>query len=271
MEPTITAFFHLDGTTVRDRIVGVGGTGIVVERGGYAVKIPRISRDVEMDGESAMFTRLTPEIGDYDERPDHIRSMENERAVYERLGDHPGIIQCFHPSSTKHSIQMPLMQNGDLRKYMAEHIPTKQTKLCWFLEMARAIEHAHDRRVLIVDLRLENVLLDDELAVKLSDFQESTLMNPEWDLRGTDELGYSVLTDIGQFGAVMYEIVTRKHCKFDVLQNWKEFGDVATWPRRESLPSTDKIWLGNIIEKCWTQGFKSAKDLVGELEMESLE
>ncbi|KAI9375233.1 hypothetical protein BJX61DRAFT_531752 [Aspergillus egyptiacus] len=28
----------------------------------------------------------------------------------------------------------------------------------------------------------------------------------------------------------------------------------ATWPRRETLPSTKDVWLGDIIGKCWTLG-----------------
>jgi len=39
-----------------------------------------------------------------------------------------------------------------------------------------------------------------------------------------------------------------------------------TWLRRDTLPSTSDIWLGHIIEKCWTQELKSANDLAAELE-----
>lgn len=42
-------------------------------------------------------------------------------------------------------------------------------------------------------------------------------MPPDWDLDGDDDDGYSILTDLGQFGTVMFEIVTGQCCKFDLI------------------------------------------------------
>ncbi|KAF7511161.1 hypothetical protein GJ744_005058 [Endocarpon pusillum] len=258
-------FLHLDGTKVVERIIGIGGTGIVVQQGQYALKIPRISRDTESDGVLVTNRRLTPEEGDYDERPDLIRSIEDEKAIYRRLGDHHGIVRCYNSSSIHHSIQMALMNKGDLRHYLAETRPGKRMQLSWLAEMAHTMAYIHNRRVIIADIRLDNLLLDDDLAVKFADFGESTLMPRDWNLDGSDDLGYSILTDIGQFGAVMFEIVTGQSCKFDIMQDWKEVGDLSMWPRRDSLPSTNDVWLGWIVEKCWTRGFRSANDLAAEL------
>lgn len=69
---------------------------------------------------------------------------------------------------------------------------------------------------------------------------------------------------------MIFEIVTGQSCKFDIFQDWKEVGDSTTWPRRDSLPSTSEIWLGHIIEECWTQGYRSAKDLAAELDKEGV-
>jgi serine/threonine protein kinase len=261
-------FLYLDGTKVVERIIGIGGTGIVIQQGQYALKIPRISRDIGGDGALVTNRRLTPEEGDYDERPDLIRSIEDEKAIYRRLGDHPGIVRCYNPSSTHHSIQMVLMKNGDLQHYLAETRPGKKTQLSWLTEMAHTMAHIHNRRVIVADIRLDNLLLDNDLAVKFADFGESTLMPLDWSLDGSDDLGCSILTDIGQFGAVIFEIVTGQSCKFDIMQDWKEVEDLPTWPRRDSLPSTSDVWLGHIIEKCWTQGFRSANDLAAELNKE---
>jgi serine/threonine protein kinase len=177
-------------------------------------------------------------------------------------------VRCYNLSSTDHSIQMDLMKHGDLRHYLSELKirPEKQTQLSWLTGMAQSLAYIHNRRVIVADIRLDNLLLDDQLAINFSDFGESTLMPLDWDLDGDDDDGYSILTDIGQFGAVMFEIVTGQNCKFDLMQDWKEVGDSMTWPRRDTLPSTSHIWLGHIIEKCWTQGFRSANDLAAELE-----
>lgn len=268
MGSVIAEYLHLDGTRVEDNIIGVGGTGIVIQQGEYAIKIPRVSRVIEVDGAPVIQGRLTPEDGDHDVRTDLVKSLENEKAIYRRLGDHHGIVRCYNPSSAHHSIRMARMANGDLRHYLAERRPERRQQLSWLREMANTIAYVHSRCVIIADVRLDNFLLDDNFSVKLFDFSESTLMPVGWNLEGTDDLGFSILTDIGQFGAVMFEIVTGQQCSFDIMQDWKEVGDESTWPRRSSLPSTSDIWLGHIIEKCWTQKFISAKDLAGELETE---
>lgn len=253
-----------------ERVIGIGGTGIVIERRQYALKIPRILRPIEVDGVPVATGRLTPEEGNYDERPDLIRSIQDEKAIYRRLGDHPGIVRCFNLSSSDASIQMDLMKNGDLRHYLAETWPEKSTQLSWLASVAHTMSYIHGHRIIIADIRLDNLLLTDDLCVKFSDFGESAMMPLDWDLNGSDDLGFSIMTDIGQFGAVMFEIVTGQTCKFDLAQGRREPGDLYTWPRQDSFPSTINTWLGHIIEKCWTQEITSAKDLATELDKEKV-
>ncbi|EXJ78092.1 hypothetical protein A1O3_09253 [Capronia epimyces CBS 606.96] len=103
----------------------------------------------------------------------------------------------------------------------------------------------------------------------------------DWDLNGCDNDGYSVMTDLGQFGAVMFEMVTGQRCRFDLLHDWKgtvevtstsewkgveELPSTSEWKTVEELPSRNEVWLGHIMEKCWNQGFQSAKALATELE-----
>lgn len=258
---------HLDGTAVTEKVIGQGGTGIVVEQGQYALKLPRISRPTKIDGVPVEVGSLTPKEGDYDERPPLIELIQTEKAIYKRLGDHYGIVRCYNLSSTDISIQMDLMKY-DLRHYLEENRPDRKIQLSWLTTIAHTIAYIHEHRILIADIRLDNLLLDATWAVKFCDFSESTLMPLDWDLSGTDDLGFSVLTDIGQFGAVMYEIITGLKCRFDLRQEWNGSENLYVCPGRDSLPSTKDIWLGHLIEKCWTQSFQSAKELAIELDRE---
>lgn len=262
-----SVLLHLDGTRVTERVIGQGGTGIIIQQGQYALKLPRISRHTKIDGVAVEVGRLTPEEGNYDERAPLIESIEVEKAIYKRLGDHGGIVHCHNLESTGVSIQMDLM-NGDLRHYLAQNRPERKTQLSWLTKMAHTMAYIHQNRIIIADIRLDNLLLDDDLTVKFCDFGESTLMPLDWDLDGTDDLGFSVLTDIGQFAAVMYEVITGLKCKFDLSLDRKEPDNLYVCPRRDRLPSTDSIWLGHVIDKCWTQAFTSAKELAAELDQE---
>jgi hypothetical protein len=68
----------------------------------------------------------------------------------------------------------------------------------------------------------------------------------------------------------MYEIITGRRCSFDLTQDRKELENLYTCPRRDSLPSTKNIWLGHVIEKCWTQAFESAEELAVQLDQETV-
>ncbi|KAH0844306.1 hypothetical protein FOPE_09833 [Fonsecaea pedrosoi] len=253
----VAEFVHLDGTTVTDRVIGIGGTNIVIQRGKYAVKIPRLSR-ITLIGD------ITPSIdqsrtrheGDYDYHADLIRALNTEKDIYRRIGPHVGVTPCYNVSSTHPSVRMPLMEQ-DLQHYLADNRPNRKRQLGWLRRLADTLAHIHSRRVIVADVRPTNIVLDSDSNVKFVDFSESTLMPLDWDLEGTDALGYSILSDIGQLGAVMFQIVTGQTCRFHLED---ANGDVA-WPPRDSLPSTDNVWLGTAIEKCWTQGFRSAGDL----------
>ncbi|PGH12223.1 hypothetical protein AJ79_04403 [Helicocarpus griseus UAMH5409] len=189
------------------------GTGIVIERSRYALKIPRILRHIEVDGLSVTTGRLTFKEGDYDERPDLIRSIQDEKAIYRRLGDHLGIVRCFNLASDDPLIQMDLMTNGDLRHYLTDKKPEKSTQLCNYLGLHQWRTPCHT-------------------SMDFSDFGESAMMPPDWDLNGSDDLGFSIMTDIGQFGAVMFEIVTGQKYKFNLAHTRGTPGGSYTWPQR---------------------------------------
>lgn len=214
MPPKKSAFLHLDGTKVVERVIGIGGTGIIIERGQNAVKVPRISRPIEVDGVPVATGRLTPEEGDYDERPDLVRSIREEKAIYRRLGDRPGIVRCFKLSSDDPSIQMGLIKNGDLRHYLGEKRPEKSTLLSWLASMAHTISYFYRCLIIIADIRLDNLLPADDLYIKFCDFGESKIIPLDWDLNGSDDLGFSIMTDLGQFGAVIFEIITSQKMQF---------------------------------------------------------
>lgn len=65
----------------------------------------------------------------------------------------------------------------------------------------------------------------------------------------------------------MYEVVVGEKTVFDIFKDLPLEASSGTWPRREDLPSTEGIWLGPIIERCWTKGaFASVHDLRKELD-----
>lgn len=112
------------------------------------------------------------------------------------------------------------MENGDLRSYLRQHRRPSSTSLLlsWLREMIYTVIRVHERRVIIADIRTPNFLLAADLAIKLCDFAESSILPLDTDMHAADYNGYSIYTDIGQLGAVIYEIVAGQQCAFDLFR-----------------------------------------------------
>jgi tetratricopeptide (TPR) repeat protein len=95
-------------------------------------------------------------------------ALKHEHEISSRL-NHPGILKVFAPEKSGDSIVLPmeLAAGGDLRRLRGtgflEIIPV-------LLEIAQALEHAHERGVVHRDLKPGNVLFDSRARVRLADF-----------------------------------------------------------------------------------------------------
>lgn len=202
--------------------------------------------------------------GDYDD--DEI--IRNEKDNLRRLKDCDGIVRCLDLSGQ--GIHMVFMENGNLRDYLQNHRASKSQQLSWFRDLAQHLAKIHDRRVVIADISLRNLLLTRDLTIKFSDMTEGSRLSPDCDIETADDKGYSIYTDIGQLGAVMYEVIKGERCDFDLFRGQPPGPATARWPRREHLPVTENVWLGWIIDNCWTRGaFRTCHDLSAALESAS--
>ena len=97
--------------------------------------------------------------------------LEREHAIASRL-DHPSVLKVFPPQRSGEVVVLPmeLATGGDLRRLRGagylEIIPV-------LLDIAQALEHAHERGIIHRDLKPGNVLFDARGHVKLADFGAS--------------------------------------------------------------------------------------------------
>ncbi|KAL4782452.1 hypothetical protein BJX76DRAFT_358919 [Aspergillus varians] len=80
-----------------------------------------------------------------------------------------------------------------------------------------------------------------------------------------DDNGFTTPIDVGLLGTVMYEVITGTKCEIDLFKNNPPIDGRAYWPERRFLPSTEGIWLGWVIEGCWSGEISSAHNLLQAL------
>ncbi|KKZ65140.1 hypothetical protein EMCG_09006 [[Emmonsia] crescens] len=121
--------------------------------------------------------------------------------------------------------------------------------------MARTLIQTHTRRVLVGDIAPRNFLLSTHLSIAFSDFNASTILPLDTDMRTADDHD---------------EVIAGERCGFDLFKDLPGYA-TAVIPRRDSLPNLQDVCLGAIMEECWTKGtFEDECDLLTAFDMETL-
>jgi tetratricopeptide (TPR) repeat protein len=191
--------------------------------------------------------------------------------------DHPGILKVFAPERDGATLLLPmeLGSGGDLRRlrgagYLAV-IPV-------LLEIAQALEHAHERGVIHRDLKPGNVLFDARGHVKLADFgasarvlepgSESARLSPfsasPQQLRGEPP---TPADDVYGLGALAYELLSRyppHYPNFDAQRVQRE--PVPPLVPAEQMP----MQLGSVVSRMLAKSAKlrpaSMREVIDELD-----
>ncbi|KFX93020.1 hypothetical protein O988_07039, partial [Pseudogymnoascus sp. VKM F-3808] len=209
-----------------------------------------------------------------DKRP--IDHLALEARIYERLPkNHPRLLEMYG-YSRREGLILEYMPQGDLGAYLrgeepmtrlpergAVEISTEQ-RLQWACDAAEGLQLLHEHRVWHCDVRTLNFLLDDELRLKIIDFEGSSLDGCEPSALETtryllprDPLEPSTIaTELFALGSLVYEIMTGR-------EPYKELEDdeVTALFVEKSFPLVDQLLCGDVIMKCWLGEMQSAEEV----------
>ncbi|KAJ3326263.1 hypothetical protein HDV06_000139 [Boothiomyces sp. JEL0866] len=110
-----------------------------------------------------------------------IKNVHREAQVLRSL-DHPNIIKLFEVMETKKNIFLILeyAEGGELLEYIVEKGKLREEEAKRLTkQVLSAIEHAHSMKIVHRDLKAENLLLDENMNIKISDFGLSNYYDPK--------------------------------------------------------------------------------------------
>ena len=209
-----------------------------------------------------------------------LQDLRREYAAYERLPQHPRLLQ-LHSDSTPERLVLPYLQNGCLHEFLraprdtssgdssspgssptlSPHIPSSQ-RLQFAADAAEGLTILHGVDIVHGDINSWNFLINDEFRLCIIDFSGSTIDGEA----GSAFEGYryclprsfndpsTVRTDLFALGSLLYEIATSE-------APYERSGDqeVVEYFEQGIFPPTQDILLGSIILGCWQGAYESAR------------
>ncbi|KAJ1703649.1 hypothetical protein LUZ63_003428 [Rhynchospora breviuscula] len=195
------------------------------------------------------------------------REFNSEVAFLSRLY-HPNIVQfiaaCKKPPV--YCIITEYMSQGTLRMYLHKKEPyslSTETVLRLALDISRGMEYLHAQGVIHRDLKSHNLLLNDEMRVKVADFGTSCLETQCRSSKGNmgtyrwmapemiKEKPCTRKVDVYSFGIVLWELTT---ClvPYQGMTPVQAAYAVAEKNLRPPLSTTCSPILNNLIRRCWS-------------------
>ncbi|KVH88177.1 serine/threonine-protein kinase HT1 [Cynara cardunculus var. scolymus] len=195
------------------------------------------------------------------------QQFKSEVALLSRLY-HPNIVQfiaaCKKPPV--YCIITEYMSQGTLRMYLNKKEPyslSTETVLRLALDISRGMEYLHSQGVVHRDLKSNNLLLNDEMRVKVADFGTSCLETQTQESKGNmgtyrwmapemvKEKPYTRKVDVYSFGIVLWELTTAL-LPFQGMTPVQAAFAVAEKNERPPLPASCQPALAHLIKRCWT-------------------
>ncbi|KAF8378291.1 hypothetical protein HHK36_029630 [Tetracentron sinense] len=181
---------------------------------------------------------------------------------------HPNIITFFAACKKPpvFCIITEYLAGGSLRKYLHQHEPHSvplDLVLKLALDIARGMHYLHSQGILHRDLKSENLLLGEDMCVKVADFGISCLESQCGSGKGFTgtyrwmapemirEKHHTRKVDVYSYGIVLWELLTALTPFHDMTPEQAAFA-VCKKNERPPLPASCPMAFSHLISRCWS-------------------
>jgi len=169
-------------------------------------------------------------------------------------------------------------RNGSVTSYLDINnlYSSTQDRLKWALQAVEGVAEMHKHGVLHCNIHTNNMLLDDNLDIKLCDFQ-GKLLNPNGTIRldgpssedvksmpRSDPNTATQKTDIFALGSAIY-FMMEGHPPFEELDPSNDAEQIVDKFRSRQFPALSEVLVGEVVHKCWAGQYETAEEIKCDL------
>ena len=239
------------------------------------IEVPQNTRDLSVAGRG-FTSRITILDGRHvikePNRGEHGKA-EIERKIYQRLGAHPRITPVigYHEKGIIMERLSCAVRQRLLEFKAKNRRPTTDQILRWSTQATEAVQYIHSQGVMQIDIKTENMLLDQYDDLKLVDFAGSSIDGSVGAIAPAEREtmpGHSwdqppiTITELFSLGSVMYEIENGEQMWPHIYPQMRE---IEKRFKFGFFPDTKGFILGDIIQNCWHTKYKDAGELLVDL------
>ncbi|KAH8729156.1 kinase-like domain-containing protein [Ilyonectria robusta] len=209
---------------------------------------------------------------------DMIR-LELEHKILTIVGQHPRIIA--HKGSTDAGLYLERAANGTILEYLTESdhpAPHLQQRVAWCRQLTEAVDHIHAKRVIHCDIQPTNILVDQNLHLKLADFQghylseDSEVILTGWSgepcryfCPRDNVFEANIMTDLFALGSTIYFIMTGHEVFRDIIYGEAGWDEAVRSRFSRGVFPEDSHACAAVTQKCWRQQYGSAGEVLEDI------
>ena len=204
-----------------------------------------------------------------------LKILDLEAQILRKIGPHKHIIG--YKGQRDDGLLLERALCGSIAQFLKDNIPTWQQSLVWARQATEAVAVIHNAGVIHCDINVNNLLLDNNLTVKLCDFQ-GRLLRPDGSV-DKDGLARENIksfmpradpnysdrkTDIFALGSTFYYIL-QGHEPFPDMDSFNNEEQIEARFASHQFPEMDSLLMNYVTHKCWTGEYDSAEAVLQDL------
>ena len=204
-----------------------------------------------------------------------LRTLALEAQILKKIGPHKHIIG--YKGQREDGLLLERARHGSIAQFLKDHTPSQQQRILWARQATEAVAVTHRAGIIHCDVNVNNLLLDDDLTIKLCDFQGRLLradgsvdkdglareniksFMPRADTNYSDRK-----TDLFALGSAFYYIM-QGHEPFPDMDPFNDEEQIEERFASRQFPEMDSLLMNGVTHKCWDGEYNSAEAVLQDL------